>query len=125
MIDWDDLTKDECILCIKRNNETNKICGYEWSPQTREYLEKAVSNHNLRDNIDFHYEICDDEDIRFLAPLPLSQRQRDLNDLYGMLKDLSRDLSDIESELSNMRYTFDNFSDGIEKHLEQSDVEKD
>ena len=121
MIDWDELTKDDCILCIKRNNETNKICGYEWTPQSREYIEKAVSNYNLKDNIDYHYEICDDENIRFLAPLPLSQRQRELNDLYNMLKELSRDLDDIESNLSNMRYTFDNFSDGIKEYLGKDD----
>lgn len=121
MIDWDDLTKDECILCIKRNNKTNKICGYEWSPQTREYIEKAVSNFNLKDNIDFHYEICDDEDIRFLAPLPLSQRQRDLNDLYDRLKGLSQDLSDIETSVSNIRYEIDYFSDNINKYLEKED----
>ena len=123
MLDWDNLTKDDCILCIKRDNETNKICGYEWSPQTREYLENTISSFNRKANTGFHYEICDDEDIRFLTPLPFSRRQTDLNDLYDMLKDLSRDLSDIETDLSNMRYTFDNFSDGIRKHIEEQSDE--
>lgn len=125
MINWEDLTKDECILCIKRNKDTNKICGYEWSPQTRDYVEKAVSNYNLKDNIDYHYEICDDEDLRFLTPLPFSQRQKDLNDLYDMLKDLSQNLTDMEYELSNMRYTFDNFSEKIKEHIEQSEATED
>lgn len=122
MIDWDDLTKDDCILCIKRNNETNKICGYEWSPQNREYIEKAISGFNSKENIDCHYEICDDEDMRFLAPFPLSQRQRDLNDLYDRLKGLSQDLSDIETSVSNIRYEIDRFSDDINKYLENKDA---
>ena len=121
MIDWDDLTKDGCILCIKRNNETNKICGYEWSPQNREYIEKAISGFNSKENIDYHYEICDDEDMRLLAPLPLSQRQRDLNDLYDRLKGLSQDLSDIKTSVSNIRYEIDRFSDDINKYLENKD----
>lgn len=121
MIDWDDLTKDDCILCIKRNNETNKICGYEWSPQRREYLEKTISGFNSKTDIDYHYEICDDEDMRFLTPLPLSDRQWKLRDIYNRLKGLSDDLNNIDDTICSVRNYLDDISDKIDEHLENKD----
>ena len=36
MIDWENITKSDCILCILRDKETKKAKRFEWTPHKLE-----------------------------------------------------------------------------------------
>ena len=81
MINWEDITKDDCVLCILRDKYTKKAKRYEWVPNNRVEVEERIKEINQTRKNEY-YEICDDEEFRTLLPLPLSQRQRDINDIF-------------------------------------------
>jgi len=116
MIDWEDLTKDDCVLCILRDKATKKAKRYEWAPFSLDVTKEQVKKINATRK-DEYYEICDNEELRTLLPLPLSQRQQDLNDIYEMLRSARRDLQDIEDDLSNAVNYIDDIQDSVEKYI--------
>ena len=114
MIDWENLTKDDCVLCILRDKATKKAKRYEWSPYNLEATKAQVEKINATRK-DEYYEICEDEELRNLCPLPLSRRQKDLNDIYEMLRSARQDLQEIEDDMLNAV----NYIDGIQKSVEK------
>lgn len=118
MIDWDNIKKDECILCILRDKETKKAIRAEWSPYP---LERTLNNIKIcnEQNADRYYEICDDEDMRKLIPLTLSNRQRTLNDIYDKLKKLNEELDRIEDNMIAARNTTEDMQEQIDKYMKE------
>lgn len=116
MIDWEDLTKDDCVLCILRDKATKKAKRYEWSPYNLEATKAQVEKINATRK-DEYYEICEDEELRNLCPLPLSRRQKDLNDIYEMLRSARQDLQEIEDDISNAVNYIDGIQESVEKFL--------
>ena len=116
MIDWEDLTKDDCVLCILRDKATKKAKRYEWTPHNRDEVKKRIEEINdTRENE--YYEICDDDDFRTLLPLPISQRQHDLNDIFQELRDINRELEDDEYEISHIRGVIDEMNDKLDEYI--------
>lgn len=124
MIDWDNIEKDECLLCILRDKETKKAIRAEWSPYS---LERTLNNiKRCNENYtDKYYEICEDEDMRKLIPLTLSDRQRSLNDIYDKLKDVNNELDNIESNTIDARNTIDDIKEELNKYLDKYTQEQD
>ena len=118
MIDWDNIEKDECILCILRDKETKKAIRAEWSPypleRTLNNIERCNENHT-----DKYYEICNDEDMRKLIPLTLSDRQRTLNDIYDKLKDVSDLIDNVEDNTIDARNTIEDIQEQIDKYIKE------
>lgn len=122
MINWEDLTKDDCVLCILRDKATKKAKRYEWSPFNLEATKAQVEKINATRK-DEYYEICEDEELRNLCPLPLSRRQQDLNDIYEMLRSARRDLQNIEDDLSSAVNYIDDIQESVEKFLKTENEE--
>lgn len=124
MIDWDNIEKDECILCILRDKETKKAIRAEWSSYP---LERTLNNiKRCNENYtDKYYEICEDEDMRKLIPLTLSDRQRSLNDIYDKLKDVNNELDNIESNTIDARNTIEEIKENIDEYIEKYVKEQD
>lgn len=122
MIDWEDLTKDDCVLCILRDKATKKAKRYEWSPFNLEATKEQVEKINATRE-DEYYEICEDEELRTLCPLPLSRRQQDMNDIYEMLREARRDLQGIEDDLSSAVNYIDDIQESVEKFLKTENEE--
>lgn len=116
MIDWENITKEECVLCILRDKDTKKAKRYEWTPHSREEAEKRIEEVNqTRENE--YYEICDDEDFRALLPLPLSQRQHDLNDIFQELAEINKQLEYGEYDISHARSVIDEMNDKLDEYI--------
>ena len=124
MIDWDNIEKDECILCILRDKETKKAIRAEWSPYPLERTLNNIKRYNEQ-NADRYYEICDDEDMRRFIPLTLSNRQRSLNDIYDRLKELSEELDGIEDNMIAARNTIEDMQEEIDKYMKEYVKEQD
>ena len=124
MIDWDNIEKDECILCILRDKETKKAIRAEWSPYPLERTLNNIkrSNENYTDK---YYEICNDEDMRKLIPLTLSDRQRTLNDIYDKLKEVSNELDGVEDNMIAARNTIEDMQEQIDKYMKEYVKEQD
>ena len=124
MIDWDNIKKDECILCILRDKETKKAIRAEWSPYPLERTLNNIkrSNENYTDK---YYEICNDEDMRKLIPLTLSDRQRTLNDIYDKLKEVSNELDGVEDNMIAARNTIEDMQEQIDKYMKEYVKEQD
>lgn len=116
MIDWEDLTKDDCVLCILRDKATKKAKRYEWSPFNLEATKAQVEKINATRK-DEYYEICDDEDFRTLLPLPLSQRQHDLNDIFQTLEDINKQLEYGEYDISHARGVIDEMNEKLDEYI--------
>jgi hypothetical protein len=117
IFDWENITKEECLLCILRDKETKRAKRYEWTPLKREETKKRIEEINAtRENE--YYEICDDEDMRILLPLPLSRRQCDLNDIYQELRDINRELEDDEYDISHTRNVIEEMNEKLDKYIE-------
>lgn len=116
MIDWENITKSDCILCILRDKETKKAKGFEWIPHKREEVDERVKkiNGTLEDE---YYEICDDEDLRTLLPLPLSQRQCNLNDIFQELRDIDKQLEYGEYDISQTRSVIEDINEKLDKYI--------
>lgn len=116
MTDWENITKEECVLCILRDKDTKKAKRYEWTPHSREETEKRVEEINqTRENE--YYEICDDDDFRNLLPLPLSQRQHDLNEIFQELNEINKQLEYDEDKISHARSVIDEMNDKLDKYI--------
>ena len=118
MTDWENITKSDCILCILRDKETKKAKRFEWTSHKREEVDERVKEINGTRK-DEYYEICDDEDFRTLLPLPLSQRQYDLNDICRELKDLNDTLQMGEWDISHARGVIDDMNDKLDEYIEK------
>lgn len=116
MFDWENITKDECVLCILRDKETNKAKRFEWTPHKREEVEERVKEINATRK-DEYYEICDDEDFRTLLPLPLSRRQHDLNDIFQTLEDINKQLEYGEYDISHARGVIDEMNEKLDEYI--------
>lgn len=116
MINWEDITKDDCVLCILRDKYTKKAKRYEWVPNNRVEVEERIKEINQTRKNEY-YEICDDEEFRTLLPLPLSQRQRDINDIFQWLRDIGQDLRYRESEISQMRNLIDEMNEKLDEYV--------
>lgn len=117
IFDWENITKEECLLCILRDKETKRAKRYEWTPHKREETKKRIEEINAtRENE--YYEICDDEDMRTLLPLPLSRRQCDLNDIYQELRDINRELENDEYDISHTRNVIEEMNEKLDKYIE-------
>ena len=116
MFDWENITKDECVLCILRDKETKKAKRFEWTPHKREEVEERVKEINATRK-DEYYEICDDEDFRTLLPLPLSQRQHDLNDIFQTLEDINKQLEYGEYDISHARGVIDEMNEKLDEYI--------
>lgn len=117
IFDWENITKEECLLCILRDKETKRAKRYEWTPYKREETKKRIEEINAtRENE--YYEICDDEDMRTLLPLPLSRRQCDLNEIYQELRDLNRELENDEYDISHTRNVIEEMNEKLDKYIE-------
>lgn len=117
IFDWENITKEECLLCILRDKETKRAKRYEWTPYKREETKKRIEEINATRE-DEYYEICDDEDMRALLPLPLSRRQCDLNDIYQELRDINRELEDDEYDISHTRNVIEEMNEKLDKYIE-------
>lgn len=117
IFDWENITKEECLLCILRDKETKRAKRYEWTPHKREETEKRIEEINSTRE-DEYYEICEDEDMRTLLPLPLSRRQCDLNDIYQELRDINRELEDDEYDISHTRNVIEEMNEKLDKYIE-------
>lgn len=124
MIDWDNIEKDECILCILRDKETKKALRAEWSPYPLERTLNNIKKCNEQ-NAYAYYEICDDEDIRKLIPLTLSNRQRTLNDIYDKLKEVSNELDWVEDNMIAARNVIEDMQEQIDKYMKEYVKEQD
>lgn len=124
MIDWDNIEKDECILCVLRDKETKKAIRAEWSPYPLERTLNNIERHN-ESYTDKYYEICNDEDMRKLIPLTLSDRQRTLNDIYDKLKGVSNELDGIEDNTISMRNAMEDIQEQINKYIKEYVEEQD
>lgn len=116
MFDWENITKDECVLCILRDKETKKAKRFEWTPHKREEVEERVKEINATRK-DEYYEICDDEDFRILLPLPLSQRQHGLNDIFQTLEDINKQLEYGEYDISHARGVIDEMNEKLDEYI--------
>lgn len=116
MINWEDITKDDCVLCILRDKYTKKAKRYEWVPNNRVEVEERIKEINQTRKNEY-YEICDDEEFRTLLPLPLSQRQRDINDIFQKLRDIGQDLRYREIEISQMRNLIDEMNEKLDEYV--------
>lgn len=116
MIDWENITKDECVLCILRDKETKKAKRFEWTPHKREEVEERIKEINATRK-DEYYEICDNEDFRTLLPLPLSQRQHDLNDIFQTLEDINKQLEYGEYDISHARSVIDEMNEKLDEYI--------
>lgn len=116
MFDWENITKDECVLCILRDKETKKAKRFEWAPHKREEVEERVKEINATRK-DEYYEICDDEDFRTLLPLPLSQRQHDLNDIFQTLENINKQLEYGEYDISHARGVIDEMNEKLDEYI--------
>lgn len=124
MIDWDNIEKDECILCVLRDKETKKAIRAEWSPYPLERTLNNIERYN-ESYTDKYYEICNDEDMRKLIPLTLSDRQRTLNDIYDKLKGVSNELDGIEDNTISMRNAMEDIQEQINKYIKEYVEEQD
>lgn len=124
MIDWDNIEKDECILCVLRDKETKKAIRAEWSPYPLERTLNNIERYN-ESYTDKYYEICNDEDMRKLIPLTLSDRQRTLNDIYDKLKGVSNELDEIEDNTISMRNAMEDIQEQINKYIKEYVEEQD
>lgn len=124
MIDWDNIEKDECILCVLRDKETKKAIRAEWSPYPLERTLNNIERYN-ESYTDKYYEICNDEDMRKLIPLTLSDRQRTLNDIYDKLKGVSDELDGIEDNTISMRNAMEDIQEQINKYIKEYVEEQD
>lgn len=118
MIDWDNIEKGECILCILRDKETKKALRAEWSPYPLERTLNNIKKFNEQ-NAYGYYEICDDEDMRKLIPLTLSNRQHTLNDIYDKLKEVSNELDGVEYNMIAARNTIEDMQEQIDKYMKE------
>ena len=116
MIDWENITKSDCILCILRDKETKKAKRFEWTPHKREEVDKRVKEINGTRE-DENQEICEDEDFRTLLPLPLSQRQYNLNDIFQELMDIDEQLENGEYYISHTRSVIEDIHDTLDKYI--------
>ena len=124
MIDWDNIEKDECILCVLRDKETKKAIRAEWSPYPLERTLNNIERYN-ESYTDKYYEICNDEDMRKLIPLTLSDRQRTLNDIYDKLKGVSNELDGIDDNTISMRNAMEDIQEQINKYIKEYVEEQD
>ncbi|MBQ7660197.1 MAG: hypothetical protein IJS26_05645 [Alphaproteobacteria bacterium] len=115
---WENVTKDECVLCVLRDKETKKAIRGEWFIGTKEQAQNRIDEVNSDTRTDY-YEISEDEDLRRLCPLPLSQRQYDLNDIFRELKDLNDALQEGEWDISHTRSTIDEMNDKLDEYIEK------
>ena len=116
MSDWENITKSDCILCILRDKETKKAKRFEWTPHKREKVDERVKEINGTRE-DEYYEICDDEDLRTLLPLPLSQRQCNLNDIFQELMDIDEQLENGEYDISHTRSVIEDMNEKLDKYI--------
>ncbi len=103
-------------MCILRDRETKKAKRYTWTPYTEEKTLEDIERYNSHDDENY-YEICEDEDMRTLLPLPLSQRQQDLNDIYDILKDIDTNLCNDEYDITYTRNTIDDMQGKLQEYI--------
>ena len=116
MIDWENITKSDCILCILRDKETKKANRFDRIAHKREEVDKRVKEINGTRE-DEYYEICDDEDLRTLLPLPLSQRQCNLNDIFQELRDIDKQLEYGEYDIRHTRSVIEDRNENLDKYI--------
>ena len=58
---------------------------------------------------------CDDEDFRTLLPLPLSQRQCNLNDIFQELRDIDEQLENGEYDIRHTRSVIEDMNEKLEE----------
>lgn len=46
MIDWENISKSDCILCILRDKEQKKAKRFEWTPHKREEVDERIKEIN-------------------------------------------------------------------------------
>ena len=99
---------------LNKNADRNKYINLE---ATKAQVEKINATRK-----DEYYEICEDEELRTLCPLPLSRRQQDMNDIYEMLRSARRDLQEIEDDISNAVNYIDDIQESVEKFLKTEKI---
>ena len=96
----------------------------EWSPYPLERTLNNIKRCNEQ-NAYGYYEICEDEDMRKLIPLTLSNRQRTLNDIYDKLKEVSDELDGVEDNMIAARNVIEDMQEQIDKYMKEYVKEKE